>query len=188
MPSDYTTRGLPPAPAVSMHSMHMVGFLVDVYGLDELPASGPVTCLWLLHPRTRDRSIMKDIASRAVAAWNESPEGKRGQRGLVALAADMPNHGTRLVEDLANQDWLKGNKTHAIDMVGIVQGGVTNTASLMDMVSGYLQRTVDAHISLGWSLGGHTAWQQWIGDDRIDASVSIVGCPDMMGKHSGPPG
>ncbi|RFU77232.1 hypothetical protein TARUN_5013 [Trichoderma arundinaceum] len=178
----YATKGLPPPPDVSVTTKPMTGLLVDVYGLEELPASpAPVTCLWLLHPRTRDRGIMHDIARRAVHSWNQRT-AKQG-RGLVALVFDMPNHGTRTVSEVANLAWDegRGNEQHAIDMFGFVKAGVGDMSGLMDHVGGYLGREVDAHVCLGWSLGGHAAWQAWFGEERIDAAVVIVGCPDLAG-------
>ncbi|CAI6097634.1 unnamed protein product [Clonostachys chloroleuca] len=186
-PSDgYTTRGLPPPPAVSTTTIPMAGLLVDVYGLDELPASpsAPVTCLWLLHPRTRTRGRMHDIAARTVKAWHGSPEA--GKRGLVALCFDMPNHGTRVVSERANGAWAAGNDTHAIDMLGMVKGARADMSGLMDVVAGYLGReNVDGHVVLGWSLGGHAAWQAWLGEERVDAAVSVIGSPDFMGLMGG---
>lgn len=189
----YHTKGLPPPPSVSKRTIPMAGLLVDVYGLDELSSAGnktalPVTCVWLLHPRTWDRARMLDIASRTIAAWHdESNAPARASRGVVALAFDMPNHGTRLVSRVANEAWDKGNETHAIDMLGMVKGAVTDMAGLMDLVEGYLGvGKVDAHVCLGWSLGGHSAWQAWIGEDRIDAAVVVVGCPDFMSMSSYP--
>ncbi|KFA63870.1 hypothetical protein S40285_04451 [Stachybotrys chlorohalonatus IBT 40285] len=179
--SPWTTPGLPPPPEVSKATIPMAGYLVDVYGLAELPPSpAPVTCLWLLHPRTRTRARMHDIASRVVSAYHSSPSAQR--RGLVALAFDMPNHGSRVVDEAANSAWAAGNERHALDMLGMVKGGRTDMALLMDLVPGYLERDeVDAHVVLGWSLGGHGAWQAWFGEDRIDAAVVVVGCPDQMG-------
>lgn len=184
MAEQYTTKGLPPPPEVSKTTIPMAGLLVDVYGLDELPpAPAPVTCLWLLHPRTRTRARMHDIASRAVHAWHTRAGDAAQKRGLVALAFDMPNHGTRMVSESANEAWDKGNEKHALDMVGMVKGGKSDMAALMDVVAGYLGRAVGAHVCLGWSLGGHSAWEAWIGEERIDAAVAIVGCPDMMGEY-----
>ncbi|KAK1255419.1 hypothetical protein MKX08_009414 [Trichoderma sp. CBMAI-0020] len=173
----YTTKGLPPPPDVSVTTMPMAGLLVDVYGLQELPASAPTTCLWLLHPRTRTRAVMNDIARRAVHSWNQKGQA----RGLVALAFDMPNHGTRMVSATANLAWDEGegNGNHAIDMFGLVKGGMRTMSGLMDQVGSYLGREVDAHVCLGWSLGGHAVWQAWFGEERIDAGVAIVGCPDL---------
>ncbi|KAK2596710.1 hypothetical protein QQS21_006225 [Conoideocrella luteorostrata] len=178
----YSTKGLPPAPAISMTTIPMAGILVDVYGLDELSSSTPLTCLWLLHPRTRTRARMQDIACRAVHAWHQ--HGGSGSRGLVALSFDMPNHGTRLVSELSNHAWDKGNEKHGIDMAGLVKGGSNDMSSLMDLVAGYLGREVDAHVCLGWSLGGHAAWWAVFGEERIDGAVIIVGCPDYFGLMS----
>ncbi|KAK5992192.1 hypothetical protein PT974_05593 [Cladobotryum mycophilum] len=182
MADTYATKDLPPPPNVSVTTRPMAGLLVDIYGLDELPASpAPVTCLWLLHPRTRTRARMHDIARRAVRAWNERQQQHQPARGLVALSFDMPNHGTRLVSETANQAWDKGNEQHALDMAGMVKAGTRDMSELMDLVAGYLGREVDAHVCLGWSLGGHAAWQAFFGEQRIDAAVVVVGCPDFMG-------
>ncbi|EGX87641.1 hypothetical protein CCM_09602 [Cordyceps militaris CM01] len=186
----YQTRGLPPMPAVSRQTLPMGGLLVDVYGLDELPAGDrsalPTTCLWLLHPRTRARGHMADIASRVLAAWHAAAAPQTPSRNLVALAFDMPNHGSRLVSAAANEAWDGGNATHAVDMLGMVKGAVADMAGLMDLVEAYLGlRAADAaHVCLGWSLGGHSAWQAWIGEDRIDAAVVVVGCPDFTNLMS----
>ncbi|KAG8404838.1 hypothetical protein J3459_017035 [Metarhizium acridum] len=176
---EYSTKGLDPAPSISMTTIPMAGLLVDVYGQDELASPNiPLTCLWLLHPRTRTRARMQDIARRALHAWHLSPASS--SRGLVALSFDMPNHGTRLVSELANHAWDRGNDKHAIDMAGMVKGGASDMSGLMDLVAGYLGRDVDAHVCLGWSLGGHAAWWSWFGEDRIDAAVAVVGCPDYL--------
>ncbi|KAL7796062.1 Alpha/Beta hydrolase protein [Trichoderma ceciliae] len=184
--SKYTTKGLPPPPDVSMTTKPMTGLLVDIYGFEELPTSpAPVTCLWLLHPRTQDRAIMHDFARRAVHSWNQKlKQGQKQARGLVALAFDMPNHGTRMASGLANLAWHEGNETHAMDILGMAKGGAGDMSGLMDQVGGYLGREVDAHVCLGWSQGGHAVWQAWFGEERIDAAVAVVGCPDLAGLLS----
>ncbi|CAI4215723.1 unnamed protein product [Parascedosporium putredinis] len=104
----------------------MAGLLVDVYGLEELSTpvrATQVTCLWLHHPRLQTRAIMGAFGRRAVDAWNEKrrsarPDSTAASRGLVALAFDQRNHGSRLVDELANESWKKGNETHALDMMG----------------------------------------------------------------------
>ncbi|KAM0337240.1 hypothetical protein ACHAPQ_003340 [Fusarium lateritium] len=183
MTDTYATKGLPAPPEISIKTIPMAGLLVDVYGLDELPPNVPVSCLWLLHPRTRTRARMHDIARRTITAWT-SHAGANPKRGLIALSFDMPNHGTRLVSESANVAWDKGNDTHAIDMFGMVKGGVADMSGLMDLVSGYLGREIDAHVCLGWSLGGHSAWQAFFGEKRIDAAVVVIGCPDFAGLLS----
>ncbi|PHH64248.1 hypothetical protein CDD81_4862 [Ophiocordyceps australis] len=178
MTTSYTTRGLAPPPAVSMSTMAMAGLLVDVYGLSELSpdATRATTCLWLLHPRLRTRSSMADIARRAVSAWNAQEEEE--ERGVLALAFDMPNHGSREVCARANLGWEGDNATHAIDMSGMVEGACLDMGLLMGLVGGYLKRVVDGHVVLGWSLGAHAAWRAVVTERRLDAAVVIVGCPD----------
>ncbi|KAJ4359028.1 hypothetical protein N0V85_009488 [Neurospora sp. IMI 360204] len=62
-----STDGLPLVPSISLKTIPMAGLLVDVYGLDELPASvSRVSCLWLHHQRTRNKDHMRDIAARIV--------------------------------------------------------------------------------------------------------------------------
>lgn len=180
----YATRGLPPPPQVSVTTIPMAGLLVDVYGLEELRPSVPVSCLWLLHPRTRTRARMRDIASRVVGAYNDSNDA--ADRGLVALAFDMPNHGTRMVSEAANGAWDEGNERHAVDMMGAVKGGRCDMSGLMDVAEGYLGREVRGHACLGWSLGGHAAWQAWVREERLDAVVVVVGCPDFPGALTSP--
>ncbi|KAM0432271.1 hypothetical protein ACHAPT_004811 [Fusarium lateritium] len=184
MADTYATKGLPPPPAVSKKTLPMAGLLVDVYGLGEIPSNKPLTCLWLLHPRTRTRARMRDIASRTIAAWN-AHAGEAPERGLIALAFDMPNHGTRLISKSANLAWDGGNASHAIDMMGMVKGGVTDMAGLMDLVAGYLGREVDGHVCLGWSLGGHSLMSDRAAIAKLDCGDNFIGSkyfPDDLVK------
>jgi hypothetical protein len=113
----------------------MAGLLVDVYGLAELPPSAThVSCLWLHHPRTRRREDMAGIAARCVGAWNSREAGEGGdggRRGLIALAYDQRNHGSRVVDEKANGSWREGNAMHAVDMFGVVQGMVADQRVLL---------------------------------------------------------
>jgi len=211
-----------PCPEISKRTIPMAGILVDVYGLAELHSnpSGKVACLWLHHARTRRKETMGDFACRSVSAWNKRREelvpaphssssdgdgkGKRpaaaatGDRGLIALAFDHRNHGTRLVDERANGAWRAGNERHATDMMGMISGMVEDTRGLMDVVEGYLladhgggededkkgeevvEMEVDMHLVCGKSLGGHSAWQMMFREERVEAGVIIVGCPDYM--------
>ncbi|SPN97513.1 uncharacterized protein DNG_01027 [Cephalotrichum gorgonifer] len=184
---------LPPPPAVSMKTIPMAGLLVDVYGLEELSSPCPaarVTCLWLHHPRLQTKETMGDFARRAVSAWNErrgSGAAGAAERGVVALAFDQRNHGSREVFPLANESWRAGNERHAVDMMGAIRGMAEDTRGLIDVVGGYLgvEGEVDGHFVLGWSLGGHSAWQLMFSDERVTAGVLIIGCPDYMALMSG---
>jgi hypothetical protein len=178
------------SPDVSKRTIHMSGMLVDVYGLDELaPAATRVSCLWLHHPRTRRKEDMADIATRCVSAWNgDSTRPAGSNRGLVALAFDQRNHGSRMAHQPANAAWNRGNPHHAQDMFGVIAGTVADQLLLLDAVGGYLfhdpaegpRRAIDQHLALGVSLGGHSVWQLMFADPRVSAGVSIIGCPDFM--------
>ncbi|KAG6120214.1 hypothetical protein E4U13_006835 [Claviceps humidiphila] len=170
---------------VSKETITMAGLLVDIYGLDQVPPPSrpcPLTCLWLLHPRLRSRSSMQDIAERTLAAWHQSYQYRARRRSLIALAFDMPNHGSRKVCETSNLDWEEGNLSHACDMVNAVGGGAAAMSLLMGLVGVYTGRDaeIDAHVCLGWSLGGRTAWWSLFGEPRLDGAVVVVGCADYI--------
>ncbi|OHE90863.1 hypothetical protein CORC01_13840 [Colletotrichum orchidophilum] len=195
-------RASTPPPAVSKTTIHMAGLLCDVYGLEELVARKPpsaVSCLWLHHQRLRAKEAMSDIASRVIFRWEETSLSSRGGsavsggRALIAVAFDQQNHGTRTASATARDSWREGNKTHALDMWGMVSGMVADTKGLLDVVEGYVklelaQRDVkategweiDQHLVLGVSLGGHSAWQTMFREERVSAGAVIIGCPDYM--------
>jgi dienelactone hydrolase len=128
---------------------------------------------------------MREIASRTVDAWmqhSKQHEHEKTSRGLIALSFDMPNHGTRKVNEVGNQDWQGGNENHAIDMLAAVRLGRADMSLLMDLVESYVKRKVASHLCLGWSLGGHSSWEAFFGEDRIEAAVVVIGCPNLMGE------
>jgi hypothetical protein len=42
--------------------------------------------------------------------------------------------------------------------------------------------SIDQHLVLGISLGGHSAWQVIFNEPRVTAAVIIIGSPDYMRK------
>ncbi|KAI1394309.1 uncharacterized protein F4822DRAFT_44986 [Hypoxylon trugodes] len=190
-PNPLASSGSAPVPSVSRSTLTVSGLKVDVYGLAELhPAATNVSCLWLHHPRLRSKEDMTNIAGQVLSAYHQ----KQTTRGLIAVAFDQRNHGTRLVDELANEDWRRGNKTHAQDMLGTITGTVVDNINLLDLLPGYLfgngdgpgassnggKRHIDHNLVLGISLGGHTAWQLLFADPRVTAGVMVIGCPDYM--------
>lgn len=175
------------------------------------PSTSSLTCLWLHHPRNGRKEDMAPIASRAITEWNRLQQssssgssshdkGSDSRRGLIAVAFDQRNHGGRLVDDRANQAWKKGNPMHAVVMFSCISGMVSDTRGLMDVVGGYVRMqaeqlreeagkeanwdvTVDQHLVLGVSLGGHSTWQALFAEERVSAGVVVVGCPDFMGER-----
>lgn len=109
------TQSTPPPP-VSVKTFHIAGILTDVYGLDELPQTcKSVSCLWLLHGRLQSKEVMAGVASACINDWKlRRPSGN--EVGLLAIAFDQRNHGSRLINALANEAWKGGNETHAQDM------------------------------------------------------------------------
>jgi len=173
-----------PSPPASMKTFHIAGIITEVYGLDELsPSCKTVSCLWLLHPRGATRQWMAGIASSCINDWNRRSEASN--KGLLAICFDQRNHGSREVHAPANGTWIEGNKSHAQDMFSIIQGTVVDTSLLIDHIGSYIllgqsDPTIDQHLALGVSLGGHAAWQCLFGEPRITVAVVIIGCPDYM--------
>ncbi|KAK7965117.1 hypothetical protein PG988_010121 [Apiospora saccharicola] len=193
-------------PQVSKTTIPVTGLLVDVYGLEELPAGATaVSCLWLHHGRLGNKNDMATIAALALSAWHararSNSTSSSSSRGLIAVAFDSRNHGARLAHKESNDAWRDGNKTHAQDMFGVVTGGVVDMAHLMDTLEGYLFGNgasgpgkiqvaalnsrrqgglIDQHLALGVSQGGHTTWQAMFAEPRLSAGVVVIGCPDYM--------
>jgi hypothetical protein len=176
---------------VSMKTIAAAGLHVDIYGLAELPPTATsVSCLWLHHPRLRSKEEMAETAHAVVSGFYQqrastASGGVRVTRGLIAVAFDQRNHGTRLIDPRANEAWRQGNAVHAQDMFGMISGAVSDTIHLLDVLEGYLfpeeqGKRIDQNFVLGVSLGGHSAWQLVFAEPRVTAGVMIIGCPDYM--------
>ncbi|KAI1820183.1 Alpha/Beta hydrolase protein [Xylaria intraflava] len=181
--------------AVSKTTLPIAGLQVDMFGLAELPETATsISCLWLHHPRLRSKEDMAYVADEMVSAFNATSASRAATRGLIAVAFDQRNHGSRLVSNVANEAWRQGNPTHAQDMFGTVSGTVSDTIHLLDMLEGHLfelpdgvkasswgkSRHIDSNLVLGVSLGGHSAWQLLFAEPRVTAGVVVIGCPDYM--------
>ena len=107
-----------PPKAVSQETHCIAGILTTVYGLAELNKDiKDVACLWLLHPRLQTQSCMAPIAASTIAAWNERQRKPKTKRtNLIAISFDQRNHGSREVDNMANEAWKSGNERHAQDM------------------------------------------------------------------------
>lgn len=67
--------------------------------------------------------------------------------------------------------------------VSVYHGTATDTSLLIDHLGSYLFQhpnapVIEQHFVIGFSLGGHAAWQLFFNEPRITASAVIVGCPD----------
>lgn len=110
---------LTPAP-ISRKVFAIAGISVTVFGLEELrPEASELACLWLLHPRLATQKRMIRMANATITDWNTKIKDTPSAKGLIAVAFDQRNHGSRMVEALANESWKKGNPRHAQDMFSI---------------------------------------------------------------------
>ncbi|KAE8131306.1 hypothetical protein BDV38DRAFT_264843 [Aspergillus pseudotamarii] len=178
-----------PSP-VSQKTYPVAGILTTVFGLNELPAqASEVACLWLLHPRLATQERMAGIATAAITDWNNriktSPaNNSQSVKGLIAVAFDQRNHGTRLVDPIGNEAWKQGNPHHAQDMFSIFQGTARDVSLLIDYLPSFVfphsEHKITKNLVLGVSLGGHAAWSCILHEPRITAGVIIIGCPDYV--------
>ncbi|KAL4919112.1 hypothetical protein BDW62DRAFT_179960 [Aspergillus aurantiobrunneus] len=177
-------------PTVSSKTFLIAGIQTRVFGLDEIPSqASEIACLWLLHPRLATQERMVPIATAVITDWNRRiQEGRVGSsksvKGLIAVAFDQRNHGTRLVDPLCNESWKKGNPRHAQDMFSAFQGTARDTSLLIDYLPAFVfpksDRRITENLVLGVSLGGHAAWSCILHEPRITAGVVIIGCPDYV--------
>ncbi|OJD19878.1 hypothetical protein AJ78_00238 [Emergomyces pasteurianus Ep9510] len=177
-----------PIPKVSKKVIPIAGILCAIYGLDELPAQAKeVSCLYLMHPRLGTADSMEGFARHAIADWNDrlrvgqvSPS--QTNTGLIAVAFDQRNHGSRLVDKLANGAWREGNPKHAQDMFATFQGTARDVSLLIDFMDAYAfpdaSRKITTNLALGVSLGGHAAWSCILHEPRITNAIVIIGTPD----------
>ncbi|KIW11644.1 hypothetical protein PV08_10946 [Exophiala spinifera] len=186
--SGSTAHSIPHPEPISSATYHIAGILATVYGLGELdPAVTDVAVLWLLHPRLQTQACMAPFAAHIITNYNAtkaSSSSRRKQKGLIAVAFDQRNHGSRLVRAIANEAWRGGNETHAQDMFGCFAGTAVDTSMLLDYLPAYLfpdnSRQIVQNIVLGISLGGHAAWHVVMHDPRFSAAVVTIGCPDYV--------
>ena len=175
----YTSTSLPVV-QVSTQTHHIAGILTTIYGLAELsPSANSLAVLWLLHPRLQTQACMQPLAANTILTWNQRAPSKT--QGLIAVSFDQRNHGSRLVDKVANESWRGGNNRHAIDMFGIYHGTQQDMSLLLTYLPAYLPQSapkIGRNIALGISLGGHAAYLAAMHEPRVDAAVVVIGCPD----------
>lgn len=176
------------APSVSKKTYSIAGIVTTVFGLDELsPQASEIACLWLLNPRLATQERMAPFAIAAITDWNNRVQDGRAQspaKGLIAVTFDQRNHGTRIIDPIANEAWRQGNPRHAQDMFSIFHGTSQDVSDLIDYLPSYIfpksERKISDHLVLGVSLGGHATWHCVLHDPRISTAIPIIGCPDYI--------
>lgn len=149
-------------PQVSKKTFPIAGIATTVFGLDELPSqASTVACLWLLHPRLATQERMTGIAATIITDWNKKlAEGQTGSnQGLIAVSFDQRNHGTRLVEPLANEAWKQGNPRHAQDMFSIFRKWSPGACRSHSMYGVNFFKSIDYrywwHFFIDWKFAHH---------------------------------
>lgn len=179
-----TAKSIPHPPPTSRVEHVIAGIKTLTYGLAELPATcTEVAVLWLLHPRLQVQECMAPFAAQFIHAWNALPDHKKRGKGLIAVAFDQRNHGTRLISPIANEAWRSGNERHAQDMYTTFQGTAVDTSQLLDHIASYIfpdrdDPSIVENIVLGISLGGHACWPVLMQDPRFTTAIIVIGCPD----------
>lgn len=164
---------------VSWKRINITGLLVTLYGLEELPPQpGEIVCLWLLHGRGDTQDSMGLCAAAFLNAWNSRK--RPDQKSLICVCFDQRNHGSRMVDNVANVSWKQGNPTHGPDMLNLYSGTAVDVSHLITHLPSYLPFKISEHICGGVSLGGHATWQLLVNEPRIKAGIVIIGCPDYV--------
>jgi hypothetical protein len=133
----------------------IAGIQVNVFGLNELLSQGSeVACLWLLHPRLVTKESMASIVKATICDWNDKKKEISTSKGLIAVSFDQRNHGTRMIDPLANEAWRQGNPRHAQDTFSIFRKpsySPCNSATLTETHIGYCPRYISVD-GLSWRV------------------------------------
>ncbi|OQO02190.1 hypothetical protein B0A48_11742 [Cryoendolithus antarcticus] len=163
---------------VSWRRYNIAGILLTIYGLDELTTHDSVTCLWLLHGRGDTQDSMSFTAAAFLSTWNS--KRKPHDRGLICVCFDQRNHGSRMIDNLANESWKGGNPTHGPDMFTLFSGTASDVSMLITHLPAYVPFTPAEYWCGGVSLGGHASWHAVLHDPRITAAIIVIGCADYV--------
>lgn len=183
----YTSLPTTANPPISTTKFHIAGILVTVLGLSELPKNcTSITTLWLLHPRLQNAETMIPLGTLCINAYN-SVRGS-STTGLIGVTFDQRNHGGRLVDAKSNGSWRDGNERHAQDMFSCFNGTAVDVSLLLDHLGSFIfeglnyapgsEPVLERNYVMGVSLGGHAGWQLLFSEERIQAAVIVIGCPD----------
>ncbi|KAI7904341.1 uncharacterized protein BX663DRAFT_432254 [Cokeromyces recurvatus] len=150
---------------ISKQVIHVIGLQLTVYGLEEYNKfyrGAPVTVMFALHGRLQNQFKMESV-SQAICQLNEHYQ--KGNRYILVITFDSPNHGSRLIYKPANYGWVEGkykNPTHALDMWSMIHSTSHTVSELIDVVEYYLfggsQQWVEIWGVMGFSMGGHATF------------------------------
>ncbi|KAI9056811.1 alpha/beta-hydrolase [Trametes sanguinea] len=184
---------------ISKQTLVIAGIIVNVFSQpDAATPEDPVDVLFLLHGRMGSQADSEPIARGILDAVHEKRKNELAPGAkaddLIIVTFDQRNHGTRLVDELANLHWTddpsdpKNNVRHAIDMYAIQTGTASDVSFLIDFLPAYLfpndERQIGQWMVSGVSLGGHASWIVLKNDPRVKLGIPIIGCPDYLALMS----
>ncbi|WEJ95815.1 hypothetical protein PSN45_003343 [Yamadazyma tenuis] len=149
----------------------------------------PIKVLYLIHGRYRNYTDTESMGYYMTDKYYKL----KGDVDipLVFVTFDVSNHGSRLLNKSANNDWAEGNKNHALDMVSIIDDSVLKLKLIMDYLPFYLNldsfvpKLTDykfefSNVVSGYSLGGHII-HRFVDKypDSVDVIIPFIGSSDI---------
>lgn len=143
-------------------TIHAGGIPVTIFRHESIQTSENVPRklygLFLLHGRLEELERYAPFAERIVSARPD----------ILVFAFEQRNHGSRLVDPLANETWKSGNPLHALDMWSVQFGTAMDISFLITTLPFYLSND-NLHAensslnqkSLSWWDGGPIQIQKW---------------------------
>ncbi|PRT53029.1 hypothetical protein B9G98_00649 [Wickerhamiella sorbophila] len=161
----------------------VIGGLVVYTYAGELDPSKPLSFVVVAHPRCLDYKYAEVLCREIVHAVPNA----------ICATFDLPNHGTRTVSKLSNEDWKEGNPTHAQNMLSVIDQAAAEVEMVAEYLPSYIGVLAQAvsnktavPLVTGVSLGGHISWKVGVGrfgasgNNYIKGIAPIIGCPDTL--------
>lgn len=145
------------APKLPFRQVTVSGIELDVFGLEHLPASGPVAVAFHLHGRLGKKGALHPSVAFFYEHLQKQPTTNGSRLPLVLVCMDQRNHGTRQVDALRNYGWREDpprhNPSHAADMYSTQMGTAQDVSLVMDFLPAVLfpndEHSVDRWICMG---------------------------------------
>lgn len=141
--------------------------------------------MYLLHGRGSSSERIEEITHSILKnVYTHDAAGSELEIPVIIATFDQRNHGKRVVDEMRNQGWAKGNETHAIDMISFIEGGIQDVKLVRDYLPLYIPEISKfnsvSHIVSGISMGGHISIRAAVRfGNAFEAAAPIIGCFDL---------